>query len=80
MTSLLRELTPVPIRAFGLDDDDLAAGKGERAGDRESDNARADDEAIDGVQADLPRLDANTLSTRPCPERGVRREPFRHPT
>ena len=59
---------PRADRVFGLDDDDLAAGARERAGDRETDDARADDETID-VTSRLPPCASNgrTLSKRPCP-------------
>ena len=57
-------------RALGLNDDDLVAGAGEHASHRETDDACADDETIDGVHVDLRRLHAKTLSD--CPRRACR--------
>ena len=49
MTSLLRELVAVPIAFSALEHDHLAPGAGERARDRETDHAGADDEAVDSL-------------------------------
>ena len=54
MTSLLRELVPLPMPAVGLEDDRLAAAQRERARDRQADDPGADDDGIDAVHARAP--------------------------
>ena len=78
MTSLLRELIPVPMASSAYDDDDLAASPRQRARDRETDHAGADDEAFDGVHGSLLCVGAATLNNPPAPP--VRPAPCRRPT
>ena len=55
MTSLLRELMPLPMPAV-LEDDRLAAGQRERARGRQADDAGADHDGIDAVHGGAPAL------------------------
>ena len=66
-----------PDGVFRLDDD-LAASPRQRARDRETDHAGADDEAFDGVHGSLQRVGAATLNNPPAPP--VRPAPCRRPT
>ena len=54
MTSLLREEVSVPIALRRFEHDHLAAGQRQRAGDREPDDAGADDDAIDRLHGHVP--------------------------
>jgi hypothetical protein len=49
ITSLLRELVSLPISAVALEDDHLAAGKGQGAGDGEAHDPGTDDDGFDVV-------------------------------
>ena len=74
MTSLLRELTPRADPALAFDDDHFAPVPSERSCDGETDDPRADDEALDQFRF-LSVPCANAQPVRACPARRRAEEP-----
>ena len=65
MTSLLRELAPVPKRAASLEDQRVTAARGELASHRKPDHAGADHDRIHAVhRASVMRLTAGVARAR----------------
>ena len=77
MTSLLRELIPVPMASSASTTTTSRPARAS-ARDRETNHAGTDDEAFDGVHGSLQRVGAATLNYLLAPP--VRPAPYRRPT